>query len=148
MDKEKIVCAAMQVTFEVGYGKKYTGEFNSAYYDDSSMQSQINDFKNGLLDVFAEAVLLEEKTVKGFITNKLDAGGFPKFVDAKEAMEIAIKARQITSPVDLVMAMKNRIKMAKLDPEEYGGESYIKHLESEIKAIDIAKTELKPEDLY
>ncbi|MGL4673491.1 MAG: hypothetical protein ACRCXK_01385 [Wohlfahrtiimonas sp.] len=78
----------------------------------------------------------------GFITSK------NRFVDAKEAMEIAIKARQITSPVDLVMAMKNRIKMAKSNPNEYGGESYIKHLESEIKAIDIAQTELKPEDLY
>lgn len=93
--QEKIVCAAIQITFITDYGRKYTGEFTSAYYNDSHMAEQINDFKNNLKDVFVEVELLEDETVKGFITNKLDEAGFPRFVSPEEALEITGLGNQL-----------------------------------------------------
>lgn len=88
----------------------------------------------------AELEIIRED--KGFITNH------NRFVDPKEAMEIAIIAKQIEDPVKLVKAMQYRISMAISNPEEYGFEEYVKALEHKIKSIDTTKTELKPEDLY
>lgn len=90
--QEKIVCAAVYIKFKTEYGREYSGEFISLFHDDENIKQQVSEFRNSLLDTYLEVEEVER--VNGFITSKLESG-YPRFVDAKEAYQIASYANQI-----------------------------------------------------
>lgn len=146
MDKqEKIVCAAVKITYKDGVGDYAVDTICDATY---KLIRQSQSYKR---QHFVHASTA--KDTDGFITN------YGRFVDAKEAMRIAVKTGQYPDYEFRKKVCLHEIEEAnenkKHNQEHIGfdGQLYVAdigYLENKIKEYNslLERDYLKPEDLY
>ena len=129
-EKEKIVCAAIQYNAWDICQEKYRDEpFYICGLDYESIMES---------DAYIQCCILKStiNDKKGFITNK------NRFVDAKEAMSIALKACQIQAVESIAMRAAHHRQLGNTSTARAEESALVSMVE-----LYLAR-ELKPEDLY